>query len=103
SSNASPYNLQLSSDVAGAAGGQNLNPGGTEFASAPDFTNGLSPANSYLYNANARVRSASGQRPRFNFNQFSLSFPESDRYGFRLSGDHTLFGYQIVLYVDGFS
>ena len=29
SSNASPYNLQLSSDVAGAAGGQNLNPGGT--------------------------------------------------------------------------
>src|SRR6267378_6189421 len=29
SSNNSPYNLQLSSDVAGAAGGQNLNPGGT--------------------------------------------------------------------------
>src|SRR5213079_1043334 len=39
SSNNSPYNLVLSSDVAGAAGGQNLNPGGTEFASAPDFTN----------------------------------------------------------------
>src|SRR6266568_2785185 len=63
SSNASPYNLQLSSDVAGAAGGQNLNPGGTEFASAPDFTNGLAPASRYLYNANARVRSASGQLP----------------------------------------
>src|SRR5207244_4476022 len=69
SSNNSPYNLQLSSDVAGAAGGQNLNPGGTEFASAPDLTNGLAPANRYLYNANARVRSASGQRPGFNFNQ----------------------------------
>src|SRR5881398_3146564 len=71
SSNASPYNLQLSSDVAGAAGGQNLNPGGTEFASAPDFTNGLAPASRYLYNANARVRSASGQLPGFNFNLFS--------------------------------
>src|SRR6266545_3397879 len=40
SSNNSPYNLVLSSDVAAAAGGQNLNPGGTEFASAPDLTNG---------------------------------------------------------------
>jgi outer membrane receptor protein involved in Fe transport len=102
SSNNSPYNLQLSSDVAGAAGGQNLNPGGTEFASAPDFTNGLSPANSYLYNANARVRSASGQRPGFNFNQFSLSFPESERYGVYLSGDHKIFGDQMVVYADGF-
>src|SRR6266446_7600317 len=102
SSNNSPYNLQLSSDVAGAAGGQNLNPGGTEFASAPDFTNGLAPASGYLYNANARVRSASGQRPGFNFNQFSLSFPESERYGVYLSGDHKIFGDQMVVYADGF-
>src|SRR3989440_1604059 len=70
SSNASPYNLQLSSDVAGAAGGMNLNPGGTEFASAPDFTNGLAPASAYLYNARTRVRSASGQLPCFKFHQF---------------------------------
>src|SRR6184192_4619316 len=102
SSNASPYNLQLSSDVAGAAGGQNLNPGGTEFASAPDFTNGLSPANRYLYDANGRVRAASGQLPGFNFNQFSLSFPESERYGVYLSGDHKIFGDQMVVYADGF-
>src|SRR5881275_1676124 len=102
SSNASPYNLQLSSDVAGAAGGQNLNPGGTEFAGAPDFTNGLAPASRYLYNANARVRSASGQLPGFNFNQFSLSFPESERYGVYLSGDHKIFGDQMVVYADGF-
>jgi outer membrane cobalamin receptor len=39
SSNNSPYNLSLSSDVAAAAGGANLNPGGTEFASPPDLTN----------------------------------------------------------------
>ena len=102
SSNNSPYNLQLSSDVAGAAGGQNLNPGGTEFASAPDFTNGLSPANRYLYDANSRVRAAGGLRPGFNFNQFSLSFPESERYGLWLSGDHKVFGDQMVVYADGF-
>src|SRR6266446_7622990 len=88
SSNNSPYNLQLSSDVAGAAGGQNLNPGGTEFSSAPDLTNGLAPANTYLYLADRRVRAAGGLRPGFNFNQFSLSFPESERYGVYLSGDH---------------
>src|SRR5467141_48858 len=102
SSNNSPYNLQLSSDVAGAAGGQNLNPGGTEFASAPDFTNGLSPASKYLYNARRRVRAAGGQRPGFNFNQFSLSFPESERYGVYLSADHKVFGDQMVVYADGF-
>src|SRR5205809_3736650 len=102
SSNASPYNLELSSNVAGAAGGQNLNPGGTEFAGAPDFTNGLAPASKYLYNANARVRSASGQLPGFNFNQFSLSFPESERYGVWLSADHKVFGDQMVVYADGF-
>src|SRR6266487_2578739 len=102
SSNNSPYNLQLSSDVAGAAGGKNLNPGGTEFASAPDFTNGLSPANRYLYDANNRVRAAGGLRPGFNFNQFSLSFPESERYGLWLSGDHKIFGDQMVVYADGF-
>jgi iron complex outermembrane recepter protein len=102
SSNASPYNLQLSSDVAGAAGGQNLNPGGTEFSSAPDFTNGLAPANRYLYDANNRVRAAGGLRPGFNFNQFSLSFPESERYGVWLSADHKVFGDQMVVYADGF-
>src|SRR5947208_6945583 len=60
SSNASPYNLQLSSDVAGAAGGQNLNTGGTEFAGAPDFTNGWAPASTYMYDATNRIGSASG-------------------------------------------
>ncbi len=48
SSNTSPDNLQVSSAVAAAAGGQNLNPGGIEF-NPPDFTNGLAPASSYIY------------------------------------------------------
>src|SRR5437667_191335 len=102
SSNNSPYNLQLSINVAAAAGGMHLNPGGTEFASAPDFTNGLAPASAYLYNARRRVRAAGGQRPGFNFNQFSLSFPESERYGVYLSADHKVFGDQMVVYADGF-
>jgi iron complex outermembrane receptor protein len=102
SSNNSPYNLQLSSDVAAAAGGKNLNPGGTEFASAPDFTNGLAPAGRYLYDANGRVRAAGGLRPGFNFNLFSSSLPESERYGLWLSGDHKVFGDQMVVYADGF-
>src|SRR5216110_464660 len=102
SSNNSPYNLQLSSDVAGAAGGKNLNPGGTEFASAPDFTNGLAPANGYLYDATTRVRAAGGLRPGFNFNLFASSLPESERYGLYLSGDHKIFCDQMVVYADGF-
>ncbi|MBA3543961.1 MAG: TonB-dependent receptor [Chthoniobacterales bacterium] len=102
SSNTSPYNLQLSSDVAAAAGGQNLNPDGTEFAGAPNLTNGLAPASTYLYNVGARVRSGSGLLPGFNFNQFSLSFPESERYGGYVSFDHRIFGEQMVGYADLF-
>src|SRR5439155_1713601 len=100
SSNNSPYNLSLSSDVAAAAGGTNLNPGGTVFASAPDLTNGLSPASTYLYDANNRVRAAGGLRPGFNFNLFAASFPESERYGGYLAADHKVFGDQLVLYAD---
>src|SRR5437016_2953259 len=102
SSNNSPYNLQLSSDVVAAAGGKNLNPGGTEFASAPDFTNGLAPASGYLYDVNHRVRGFHGLRPGFNFNLFSLSFPESERYGAWLSADHKIFGDQMVAYANAF-
>src|SRR5437868_2093813 len=102
SSNNSPYNLSLSSDVAAAAGGPNLNPGGTVFASPPDLTNGLAPASTYLYDANNRVRAAGGLRPGFNFNLFASSFPESERYGTYLAADHKVFGDQMVLYADGY-
>src|SRR5438477_3569412 len=101
SSNNSPYNLSLSSDVAAAAGGPNLNPGGTIFASPPDLTNGLAPANSYLYGT-SRVRALGGQRPGFDFNLFASSFPESERYGGYLAADHKIFGDQMVLYADAY-
>jgi iron complex outermembrane receptor protein len=109
SSNNSPYNLSLSSDVAAAAGGKNNNPGGTEFASPPDLTNGLAPASAYLYDPNAanpdlanRVRAAGGLRPGFNFNMTASSFPSSERYGGYLAAEHKIFGDQMVLYADGY-
>jgi iron complex outermembrane receptor protein len=101
SSNASPYNLVLSSDVAAAAGGPNLNPGGTVFASAPDLTNGLAPASSYLYDT-SRIRALGGIRPGFNFNLTASSFPSSERWGGYLSANHKIFGDQMVLYADGY-
>ncbi len=101
STNASPLNLQVSSDVAAAAGGQNLNPGGNEFATAPDFTHGTAPASSYIYNDRFRVRGGGGGLPGFNFNQFSGSFPFSERYGSYLSASHQVCGDQLVLYADG--
>jgi len=102
SSNTSPYNLQLSSDVAAAAGGLNLNPGGTEFSTAPNFTNGLDPASAYLYNATTRVRSGGSDLPGFDFNQFSLSFPASERYGGYVDMNHKIFGEQMVAFANVF-
>jgi iron complex outermembrane recepter protein len=92
SSNASPYNLQLSSDVAAAAGGLNLNPGGTEFAAAPNFTNGSAPAAAYNY--------GTSRLNHFNFNQFSLSFPSSERYGGYAYFEHKICDDQLVAYGD---
>ncbi len=77
-----------------------MNPGGIEFTTAPDFTNGLAPASSYIYNASARVRGGGGGLPGFNYNQFSGSFPESERYGSYMSAEHKWFGDQVVVYGD---
>jgi len=101
SSNTSPYNLELSSDVVAAAGGPNLNPGGIEYGTPPDFTNGLAPASNYVYDT-SRVRGVGHILPGFNFNQFNLSLPASERYGGYVSADHKFFGDQLVLYADSF-
>ncbi len=36
------------------------------------------------------------------FNEFSLSFPESERYGLYLSASHKIYGEQLELYADGY-
>ena len=101
SSNASPYNLQVSKLAVAQAGGTVL-PGASanQFAGAPSRTNGLAPASTYLYGT-TRVRSGSGILPGFNFNEFSLTFPASERYGAYVAMDHQIFGDQLVVYADG--
>src|SRR6266478_218606 len=107
SSNNSPYNLSVDSAVAAAAGGKNNNPGGTEFTTPPNLTNGLAPASAYIYDPNAanpdlanRVRANGSLLPGFNFNMFASSFPESERYGGYLAAEHKVFGDQLVAYGD---
>ena len=100
SSNASPYNLQLSKLAVAEAGGTVLpGPSANQFAGAPTGTNGLVPASTYLYGTR-RVRSGAGILPGFNFNEFSLSFPESERYGGYVAFDHKFLGDALVVYGD---
>jgi len=101
SSNASPYNLQLTNAAVAEAGGT-ATTSGLQFAGAPSGTDGLAPASAYLYSDTARIRSAAGILPGFNFNEFSLSFPESERYGAYLSASHKILGDHLVLYADGY-
>src|SRR5947208_15240112 len=98
SSDSSPYNLQLSSDVAAAAGGENLNPGGFEFATPPNLTNGLAPASNYIYDTR-RVRGF-GLLPGFNFNSFSGSFPSQERWGGYAAFEHKICDDQLRIYGD---
>ncbi|MEY2496130.1 MAG: iron complex outerrane recepter protein [Verrucomicrobiota bacterium] len=98
SSNASPYNLQVTNAAVAQAGGTVIPSGsGNQFASAPNGTNGLAPASTYLYGA-GRPRSGPNG---FNFNEFSLSFPDSERFGGYMAMDHKIFGDQFVIYADG--
>ena len=103
SSNASPYNLQLTNAAVAEAGGRVIpTASGLQFAGAPSGTNGLAPANTYLYSGTTRIRSFGGLLPGFNFNEFSLSFPESERYGGYLSASHKIYGDSLVVYADGY-
>ena len=102
SSNAIPFNLQVSSDVAGAAGGQNLNPGGLEFASAPNGSNGLTPASDFLFDVAHRVRGSGGLLPGFNFNATAGSFPEQERWGGYAAFNDKICDDQFQIYGDFF-
>ncbi|HEX8679176.1 MAG TPA: TonB-dependent receptor plug domain-containing protein, partial [Chthoniobacterales bacterium] len=97
SSNASPYNLQLTNAAVAAAGGTVIpSANGTQFATPPDLTNGLAPANTYLYGA-GRIRAGANG---FNFNQFSGSFPDQERYGAYVAMDHKFLDDALVVYGD---
>ena len=98
STNSSPENLQLTYEAVAAAGGgpaataAGFGPGTTFFGHAPFFTNGSAPASNYTYTG--------GRSSFFDFNRFSLTFPETERYGGYFSATHKVFGDQMVVYAD---
>jgi iron complex outermembrane receptor protein len=100
STNSSPENLQVTFESVAAAGAAaqataaGFGPGDVFFAHAPFGSNGLTPATDYIYTA--------GRSSLFNFNQFSSSLPDSERYGGYVNFDHKWFGDQVVLYGDMF-
>jgi iron complex outermembrane receptor protein len=112
STNSSPQNLQLDRDVviaailadatatpgeqAAAIAGLPVDGDGvplqTFFAHAPFFTDGFTGAADYVY--------STGRTSLFNFNAFSSSFPESERWGGYVNMEHKICGDQLVLYAD---
>ncbi|HJT82092.1 MAG TPA: TonB-dependent receptor [Chthoniobacterales bacterium] len=93
STNSSPLNLQLADAVVIAAGGMpNIGTSAVGFGAAPKFTNGFTPANQYIYTA--------GRSSLFNFNQFSGSYPEQERYGGYAAFNHKVCDDIVQIYGD---
>ncbi len=92
SSNSSPGNFQVSREAALAAGvpPDLLPESDTFFAVPPPLSNGLTPSSGYRYSPS--------RLSFFNFNQFSSSVPESERYGGLLNFDRKVLGDQLLLY-----
>jgi iron complex outermembrane receptor protein len=108
SSNTSPWNLQVSTAVFTAAGGNGgvTPPGaGTRiFISPPDGTNGLAPASAFPFDVVSRVRglptNPASILPGFNFNATSGSYPEQERWGGYVAFNEKICDDQLQLYGD---
>jgi iron complex outermembrane receptor protein len=108
SSNTSPWNLQVSTDVFTAAGGNGgvTPPGaGTRiFITPPDGTNGLAPASAFPFDVHSRVRglptNPASILPGFNFNATSGSYPEQERWGGYVAFNDKICDDQLQLYGD---
>ncbi len=98
SSNASPLNLQITREVALAAGvpASSLPATGTSFyaaSPAASSNNGAVPATQYRYGA--------GRPSTFNFNEFSMSYPERENKGAFAFAERKVFGTDNVkVYLD---
>jgi iron complex outermembrane recepter protein len=102
SSNAIPWNLELSPAVIAAAGGTpfpTTNP--TQFGTAPDNSNGLSPASDYIY-FSSRPRAPFSILPGFNFNLYSSSYPKQERWGGYAAFEHKICDDQLRIFGDFF-
>jgi len=112
STNTSPYNLEVSTAVASAAGatigtagvpGQIPSDAGMRvFTTAPPRTNGLAPVSQYIFNTfPVRGGSLSGAvLPGFNFAAFGSSFPEQERWGGYAAFNDKICDGQLQLYGD---
>jgi len=120
SSNSSPFNLQISTDVAqhavfdihgnpvpGAVIGTEGVPGQIPpdsgvrvFTSAPTGTLGNAPVTQFLFDDSTRIRSFGGQLPGFNFDAFQTSFPEQERWGGYAAFNDKICGDQFQIYGD---
>jgi iron complex outermembrane receptor protein len=98
SSNSNPFNLEVSRTAAEAAAGRPISEVDPSldsfFTRAPFFSNGNTPASSYVFSADPSAT--------FNFNPYVTEMPDTERYGGYLNASHKLFGQQLVLYGDVF-
>ena len=98
SSNASPYNLQLSNAPWRARLVDSLPERYRhEFATPPEVPNGSDSCQRVSIRRPTRIRPGANG---FNFNQFSLSFPSTERYGGYTHFEHKFFEDQMVVYGD---
>jgi outer membrane receptor protein involved in Fe transport len=102
SSNAVPWNLALK-PAAVIAAGVELPPGlatrSTIFGTPPDNANGFAPASDYIY-ARGRPRAAFSILPGFNFNLYSSSYPQQERWGGYAAFEHKICDDQLRLFGD---
>ena len=100
SSNAVPWNLQLQTAAIIAAGGTRFDPTLTkQFGTPPDNANGLVPASDYIY-FSSRPRAPFSILPGFNFNLYSSSYPEQERWGGYAAYEHKICDDQLRLFGD---
>ncbi len=102
SSNATPWNFQLTTDVIIAAGGTpapTTNPLHQEFGTPPNGTLGTTPASDWIF-FRRRIRAAGGLLPGFNFNAFSSNFPEQERWGGYAAFNEKICDDQLQIYGD---
>src|SRR5207244_641826 len=98
SSNAVPWNLQLQVAAIIEAGGAPFpTTGSREFGTPPDNANGLVPASDYIY-FNRRPRGSI--LPGFDFNLYSSSYPEQERWGGYAAFEHKICDDQLRLFGD---
>jgi iron complex outermembrane receptor protein len=76
----------------GGTGGQGFVPNNIFFSHSPTGNNGLTPANGYIF--------SQGRSSVFNFNAFSGSYPEQERYGGYASFNDKVCEDQVQIYGD---